>query len=67
MSPIVRQVSDHNSLALMKWGLVPPWAKDPAIGGQMINARSETVTEKPSFRHAIRYRRCLVPAGGFFE
>ena len=66
-SPIVRQVSDHNSLVPMKWGLVPPWAKDPAIGSQMINARSETVTEKPSFRHAIRYRRCIVPASGFFE
>ena len=67
ISPIVRQVSDHNSLELMKWGLVPPWAKDPAIGSQMINARSETVTERPSFRHAIRYRRCIVPARGFFE
>jgi putative SOS response-associated peptidase YedK len=67
MSPIVRQVGDHNSLVLMKWGLVPPWAKDPAIGSQMINARMETVTEKPSFRHAIRYRRCIVPARAFFE
>ena len=67
MSPIVRQVSDHNSLELMKWGLVPPWAKDLAIGSQMINARAETVAEKPSFRHAIKYRRCIVPAGGFFE
>jgi putative SOS response-associated peptidase YedK len=51
----------------MTWGLVPPWAKDPAIGSQMINARSETVTEKPSFRHAIRYRRCVIPSSGFFE
>jgi putative SOS response-associated peptidase YedK len=67
LSPIVRQVSDHNSLVPMKWGLVPSWAKDPAIGSQMINARTETVTEKPSFRHAIKYRRCIVPAGGFFE
>jgi putative SOS response-associated peptidase YedK len=67
MSPIVRQVSDHNSLELMKWGLVPPWAKDPAIGSQMINARSETVAEKPAFRHAIKYRRCIVPASGFFD
>jgi putative SOS response-associated peptidase YedK len=64
---VIRQISDHNSLDLMKWGLVPPWAKDPAIGSQMINTRSETVTEKPSFRHAIRYHRCIVPAGGFFE
>ena len=64
---VVRQVSDHNSLKLMKWGLVPPWSKDPAIGSQMINARSETVAEKPSFRHAIMYRRCIVPASGFFD
>lgn len=67
MVPVVRQVSDHNSLDLMKWGLVPSWAKDPAIGNKLINARAETVHEKPSFRHAIRYRRCIVPTGGFFE
>ena len=67
MAPVVRRVSDHNVLSLMKWGLVPPWAKDPAIGSQMINARAETVAEKPSFQHAIRYRRGIVPAGGFFE
>lgn len=48
-------------------GLVPPWAKDPAIGSQLINARSETVAEKPSFRHAVKYRRCIVPASGFFD
>ena len=64
---VVRQVSDHNCLVLMQWGLVPPWAKDPAIGSQMINARSETVADKPSFRHAIKYRRCIVPASGFFD
>lgn len=64
---VVRQVSDHNSLILMKWGLVPSWAKDPAIGSQMINARAETVAEKPSFRHAIKYRRCIVPGSGFFD
>jgi putative SOS response-associated peptidase YedK len=64
---VVRQVSDHNSLVPMKWGLVPHWAKDPAIGSQMINARAETVAEKPSFRHAIKYHRCIVPASGFFD
>jgi putative SOS response-associated peptidase YedK len=64
---VVRQVSDHNSLVPMKWGLVPPWAKDPAIGSQMINARAETVAMKPSFRHAIKYRRCIVPGSGFFD
>ena len=67
MSPVVRQVSDHNVLSPMKWGLVPSWAKDPSIGSQMINARSETVATKPSFRHAIKYNRCIVPVSGFFD
>lgn len=50
-----------------QWGLVPSWADDPSIGSRMINARSETVGEKPSFRAALRARRCLVPADGFYE
>lgn len=51
----------------MRWGLVPPWADDPSIGNRMINARSETAAEKPSFRAALKARRCLVPADGFYE
>lgn len=53
--------------AMMRWGLVPSWAKDPAIGNKMINARAETITEKPSFKRLIERRRCLVLADGFYE
>lgn len=49
------------------WGLIPSWSKDPTVGSRMINARSETVTEKPSFRTAFKRRRCLIPADGFYE
>jgi putative SOS response-associated peptidase YedK len=51
----------------MRWGLVPRWAKDPAIGARMINARGETIADKPSFRTAYRRHRCLLPADGFYE
>ena len=54
-------------LEMLRWGLVPPWADDPQIGSRMINARSETAPEKPSFRRAFRERRCLIPADGFYE
>ena len=63
----VRESSGVREAAFFKWGLVPSWAKDPGIGNKLINARSETVTEKPSFRGAFARRRVLVPADGFFE
>lgn len=57
----------QRQLRVLTWGLVPSWAKDPSIGSRMINARSETVTEKPAFRKAFAARRCLLPADGYFE
>lgn len=54
-------------LELLRWGLIPAWADDPRIGSRMINARGETVAEKPSFRGAFKKRRCLIPADGFYE
>ncbi|MCG8406769.1 MAG: SOS response-associated peptidase [Phycisphaerales bacterium] len=67
--PIVRKFAGEycRRLDSLRWGLVPSWANDLKIGTRMINARSETVTEKPAFREAIRRRRCLVPATGFYE
>ncbi len=63
----VTNEGDGNRARLMRWGLVPFWAKDPSIGNRMINARAETVAEKPSFRSAFESRRCLVVADGFYE
>jgi putative SOS response-associated peptidase YedK len=54
-------------LVAMRWGFVPRWAKDPAVGDRMINARGETIAEKPTFRMAYRRHRCLLPADGFYE
>lgn len=54
-------------LRVLRWGLVPSWAKDPGIGSRMINARMETVAEKPAFRRAFAKRRCILPADGYFE
>ncbi len=55
------------SFTLFRWGLIPSWAKDPSIGSRMINARAETIADKPAFRAAFRRRRCLIPADGFYE
>jgi putative SOS response-associated peptidase YedK len=57
----------RRELAVVSWGLVPSWAKDPSIGSRMINARMETVAEKPAFRRAFAKRRCLLPADGYYE
>jgi putative SOS response-associated peptidase YedK len=56
-----------NVLSLMKWGLVPAWAKDPHIGSKMINARAEGIASKPSFKKPLRFQRCIIPASAFFE
>ncbi len=68
-APVVRAAAERGGreLAWLRWGLVPFWAKDPAVGSRMINARSETAAEKPAFREAFRSRRCAVPASGFYE
>jgi len=58
---------DWRRLSLMRWGLIPHWAKEPPRGASLINARGETVTEKPAFRSCFQERRCLVPASGFYE
>lgn len=58
---------ERPALRTLRWGLVPPWAGDPAIGNRLINARAETLATKPSFRQALKRRRCAVPADGFFE
>lgn len=58
---------EKRELAMLRWGLVPFWAKDPSIGNRMINARAETVAEKPSFRNAYSKRRCMILADGFYE
>lgn len=62
---IMRNGTDH--LAMLQWGLIPSWAKDESIGAKMINARAETLAEKPSFKRLLRSRRCLIVADGFYE
>lgn len=65
---VIRQPADTKpQAAMLKWGLVPFWAKDAAIGARMINARAETVAQKPAFRQAFKRRRCVILADGFYE
>jgi len=66
-APVIIYHQEENHLDLFKWGLIPSWAKDPSIGNRMINARAESVAEKPSFRKPFKRSRCLVPADGFYE
>jgi putative SOS response-associated peptidase YedK len=65
--PIVRQFEGQRRFALVRWGLIPSWVKDPRTFSLLINARGESVVEKPAFRAAMRRRRCLFPADGFYE
>lgn len=67
MIAAVRQFDSERVVNALKWGLIPGWAKDEKIGNRMINARAETLLEKPSFRNAFKARRCLIPASGFYE
>jgi putative SOS response-associated peptidase YedK len=67
--PVIRQHPKEpvRNLSLMRWGLIPSWAKDSSVAASMINARAETVATKPAFRDALKSRRCLIPADGFYE
>jgi putative SOS response-associated peptidase YedK len=67
--PVIRlnRDSGEREIVMMRWGLVPYWAKEPSIGLRTINAKAETITTAPAFRDAIKYRRCLVPADAFYE
>ncbi len=64
---LIDSTEGQRQFRLMRWGLIPSWAKDSKIGNRLINARSETAREKPSFRAAFKRRRCLIPADGFYE
>ena len=64
--PVITNTNSSN-LSYLRWGLIPFWAKDPRVGFRNINTRSETISEKPSFRNAFKKRRCLIPSNGFYE
>src|SRR3569832_922583 len=64
---VVRHVAGQRTLSRLHWGLIPFWAKDAKIAARLINARSETAAGKPAFREALKKRRCIVPASGFYE
>ncbi|MHB1092942.1 SOS response-associated peptidase family protein [Thiobacillus sp.] len=61
MIPVLRETAEGRALVLLKWGLIPRWAKDALIGARLANAHGETLADKPSFRGACRHRRCLIP------
>ena len=65
--PVIVRHKGRNECRLMHWGLIPAWAKDPSIGNQMINARAESMIEKPAFKDLVDRRRCIIPADGFYE
>jgi putative SOS response-associated peptidase YedK len=65
--PTILSAGDRRQFKMLRWGLIPAWAKDATMGAKLINARAETVAEKPAFRTAFRHRRCLVIADGFYE
>ena len=66
---VIRQNPKESAreLSMMRWGLIPSWAKDSSVAARMINSRSETAFTKPAFRDALKFRRCLIPADGFYE
>lgn len=65
--PVVRLVEGKRSFALLRWGLIPSWVKDPRTFSLLVNARGESLLDKPAFRNAMKRRRCLIPADGFYE
>lgn len=67
MAPVVRSFNGGRRMDMLRWGLIPSWSKDKATASKLINARGETVAQKPSFRDAYKHRRCLVPVDGFYE